>query len=55
VPLDFWLAMAAQLAVVIGAAIRLEHRITTLETHVEWLMGRRRADREDPHEQSRRR
>lgn len=49
-PLEFWLAMAGQLAVIIGAAVRLEHRITTLETHVQWLMTRRRNDRHEHHE-----
>lgn len=49
-PLEFWLAIAGQLLVIVGAAIRLEHRITRLEADVRWLIGRRRPDREDRHE-----
>lgn len=43
-PLDFWLAIAGQVALIVGAAVRLEHRITRVETDVRWLIGRRRND-----------
>lgn len=46
-PLEFWLAMIGQLAVIVGAAVRLEHRITKLETDMRWLIGRRANDREE--------
>ncbi len=49
-PLDFWLAIAGQVLLIVGAAIRLEHRITRLEADVRWLIGRRRNDREHAHE-----
>lgn len=49
-PLDFWLAIAGQVLLIVGAAVRLEHRITRVETDVRWLIGRRRNDQGERHE-----
>lgn len=51
-PLEFWIAIAGQVIVIVGVAVRLEHRITRVETDVRWLIGRRRQDQgrtDEPH------